>query len=247
MLAVAALWAAPAVSCRLALALALDVSGSVDTPEYRLQIGGLAGALRDPEVQAVLLSAPENPVALSVFEWSGRTDQRILVGWTDIVSPESLDGIIAQLAATQRAFMSPSTGLGTAMQRGATLLRQRPDCARHVLDISGDGKNNDGPRPRAVRDSAPLQGITVNGLVIGLEFSKPVERRHVGLSELAAYYRANVLRGPDAFLQVAVGFEDYQNAMTKKLLRELQSFAMSQPGEGPSFIGKEGSRPSTAN
>ena len=85
------------------------------------------------------------------------------------------------------------------------------DCAALTLDISGDGKNNSGPRPREVRELLAAKGITINGLVIATR----------DIAEMSAYYHAEVIVGPQAFVETAAGFEDYGQAMKRKLLREL--------------------------
>ena len=117
-----------AAPCRQALALGLDVSGSVDAREYRLQMGGVAQALDDPAVRDKLLLQPDAPVSLLIFEWSGPQDQAVVVPWTAIDGPAALDGVIATLRATGRRDATPGTALGTAMQFGADRLAQRPEC-----------------------------------------------------------------------------------------------------------------------
>ncbi len=210
-------WACGAqAACRQALVLGLDVSGSVDAREYRLQTDGVAAALQHPEVRAAFLALPDLPVALAVFEWSGQGAQRLLVDWTDITSPEVLDDVATRLRATTRVEMALSTALGEAKAHGAALLSARPDCAWQVLDISGDGKSNTGPRPQ---DVVP-PGITVNALVIGEQVTG--QRAGPGIGELSAYFNAYVIEGPEAFVETALGFEAFEAAMVRKLKRELQ-------------------------
>lgn len=150
-------------ACRLALALGLDVSGSVDAREYRLQMDGVADALSDPGVRETLLQMPQAPVVLAVFEWSGPGMQRLVVDWTEIAAAADIDRVAARLRGVTRVEGDPATALGVAKDYGAALLARRGDCWQRVLDISGDGKSNSGPRPQQVRP----EGITVNGLVIG--------------------------------------------------------------------------------
>ncbi|MEM9577063.1 MAG: DUF1194 domain-containing protein [Pseudomonadota bacterium] len=211
-----------AAECRQALAIGLDVSGSVDLREYRLQVDGLVSALNDPEVVRMLLSAPSAPVSLMVFEWSGPDDQIVLVPWTEVLGPDSLAKVSAQLAATQRRQATPGTALGEAMQVGAAFLDARKQCWKRTLDISGDGKSNLGPRPRHVKDAIASRGITVNALVIGSDAPASGERRQIEIGELSSYFQAEVIAGPDAFVQTALGFEDYADAMAQKLKRELE-------------------------
>lgn len=216
-------------ACRQALAMGLDVSGSVDAREYRLQLGGLATALGSDRVRAALLERPETPVELLVYEWSGPQDQMTLVPWTRIGSPEALDGVITALQAVdRRAEATPGTALGVAMSLGAQHLAQRSNCLRRTLDISGDGKSNLGPRPGTVKQRLETQGITVNALVIGADDPAFGDTRQAGIAELSAYFSTQVILGPGAFVEVALGFEDYANAMELKILRELDGLVVSQ-------------------
>jgi hypothetical protein len=219
--------AAPAqAGCRQALALGLDVSGSVDETEYALQIQGLAGALSDPEVREVLLGQPEAPVSLVVYEWSGLDSQTVLVPWTAIRDGATLDRVIATLRAVRRQAGSHTTALGTALLTGFTLLGQQEDCLTLTLDISGDGPSNAGPRPQDVTQAGG-RPVTVNGLVIAASDTNG-DGRLAEIKELSSYYRAYVIRGPGAFVETALGFEDYETAMRRKLLRELTSLAIGR-------------------
>jgi hypothetical protein len=208
-------------ACRQALALGLDVSGSVDAREYRLQINGLAAALDNIAVRDALLSSPGAPVSVMVYEWSGPSDQAVIVPWSVIEDAATLDGFIETLLQTTRRDVSPGTALGTAMILGAQYLDQQPACWKRTLDISGDGMSNLGPRPRDVKDAIGARGITVNALVIGA--TPQLEG-----DALASYFRAEVITGPDAFVETASGFDDYETAMTRKLLRELEVLAVSE-------------------
>ena len=228
-LAIWLVWAAAGFAeCRQALALALDVSGSVDAREYRLQISGVAAALDSPEVREKLMAMPSAPVRLMIFEWSGPLDQAILLPWTDIDSEATLDAAIAILRATSRREASPGTALGVAMNEGARHLAQQPDCWKRTLDISGDGKSNLGPRPRDIRARLERAGITINALAIGVDDPMTGDIRQSDIGELSSYFRAEVILGPDAFVQTAIGFADYARAIKEKLIRELEGLVLSR-------------------
>lgn len=214
--------------CRQALALGLDVSGSVDLHEYRLQLDGLITALNDPEVVSKLMAMPTAPVSLMVFEWSGPEDQIVLVPWTKLTDRDVVTDVSTQLATTERRASTPGTALGQAMRFGAAQLGLQKECWKHTLDLSGDGKSNLGQRPRDVKAGVAAQGITVNALVIGADAPSIGDQRQVEIGELSAYFRAEVVIGPDAFVQTALGFEDYANAMTLKLKRELEGLVIGQ-------------------
>ncbi len=213
-------------ACRLALALGMDVSGSVDEVEYRLQLDGLAAALTDAEVQAQLLQMTDVPIWITAFEWSGQFNQRVLVPWVALDSPQTIAGIAAVLRGTDRVRGANATGIGAAMQVAETMFRQGPECWRQTLDLSGDGTNNDGPLPQLIRDR--LVGREINGLVIALDLTVGRDEQQMEVMRLSAYYRRYVIKGPNAFIEVAQGFADFERAMKKKLLRETETLAVGQ-------------------
>ncbi|WP_235917235.1 DUF1194 domain-containing protein [Maritimibacter harenae] len=211
--------------CRQALVLALDVSGSVDAGEYRLQMDGLAQALTAPEVAAAILAPGAAPVAFYIFEWSGPQFQNVLVDWTRVADRPTLDSIAGTLRATRRSPSPPSTALGTAMAVSAQALADGPECWKRTIDISGDGKSNTGPRPQDLSGLDNFDEVTVNALVINTIDSMGAGP---GDEDLMSYFRSVVIRGPGAFAEPADGFEDYARAMKKKLLREITALAVGR-------------------
>ncbi|MFZ1725619.1 MAG: DUF1194 domain-containing protein [Albidovulum sp.] len=204
--------AAPAgAACRLALLLALDVSASVDADEDILQRRGLASALLSPELEAALLSQADRPVVLGVFEWSGRYNQDMLLDWTEIRTQGDIAGAALTLAQSRRGRDDSPTALGYALGHAASLFRNGPNCQARTLDVSGDGRNNDGFNPYLAYKNFPLGGITVNGLAIGNADEGMVD-----------YYRRELIRGPGAFVEHAASFAEFEAAMRRKLLREVQ-------------------------
>lgn len=229
-LALAAGLAAPlaAAECRLALALALDVSSSVDPQEDALQRGGLAAALISPPVERAIFAAPL-PVAIAAYEWSGRHNQKLLADWRLIRTRRDLLDLAETLGRSSRGQAEFPTAMGYALGYGAGLLARGPDCLFRTLDMAGDGENNEGFPPAAAYAEFPFAGVTVNGLVV----SAPDDGAEI---DLVAWYRDHVLHGPGAFLEVAQGFEDYERAMRRKLLRELRPRAVGalprpEPGQ----------------
>jgi len=212
----AAFSAAPAqAECRLALLLALDVSSSVDATEDRLQRDGLARALLAPEVQAALLAAPETPVALAVYEWSGRYQQALVLDWTLLSDSAAIGAAAQRIHDSQRVYTQYPTAVGYALGHAATLFRAAPACLFRTLDVSGDGVNNEGFGPALAYANFPLNGITVNGLAITGGTSDD--------RKLLDFYRTELIHGPGAFVQVATDFNDYERAMRRKLQRELRN------------------------
>lgn len=213
-----------ALACRLALALALDVSGSVSGAEYQMQMEGLAAALGDPDVEAALFAIPDAPVALAVFEWSSSRYQRLIQDWIVIEDGVVLRDLRARLSGWTRTKSPEATGLGAAMEFGKELLDRAPVCWTQTLDVSGDGKNNDWPDPQMSRETGRLDGIRINGLVVAGEATDGRGRPSpLDAENLSAYFHARVIQGPDAFVEIASGYENYAKAMQRKLLRELKA------------------------
>jgi hypothetical protein len=214
--------------CRQALALALDVSGSVDAREYRQQVLGVAAALDSAGVRQRLMAMPSAPVRLMVYEWSGPQDQYTLVPWTEVNTEADINIMIETLRQTVRREATPGTALGIAMRQGARYLNEQSECWKRTLDISGDGKSNMGPHPALLRDRLARTGITINGLVVGVDDPDMGDIRQAEIGELSAYYRTEVIQGPDAFVQTAIGYGDYARAMEAKLIRELEGLVFSE-------------------
>ena len=148
--------------------------------------------------------------------------------------------MVETLARTERRPATPGTALGTAMALGAEALREQGACWKRTLDISGDGKSNLGPRPADVKPDLVARGITVNGLVIGVDDAAIGDTRQADVGELSAYYRAEVIVGADAFVMTALGYADYARAMELKLLRELEGLVLSRLVEPDAAKGPRG-------
>lgn len=199
--------------CRLALVLALDVSSSVDATEDRLQRGGVVAALTAPEVVEAFF-ATDQPVALAVYEWSGRYNQEVILDWTMIADRGALVRAAEVVAKSERSHNDFPTAMGYALGFGAGLLEQAPLCLRQTIDIAGDGQNNEGFGPAQAYREFPFQDVTVNGLVVNAaDFEGEVG--------LVPYYSSEVRHGPGSFVEIADGFDDYERAMRRKLEREL--------------------------
>ena len=228
------MWASGAdAACRLALALGLDVSGSVDEVEYRLQTDGLARALLRPDVQDAFLAFPEAPISLLIFEWAGPNSRRLLSDWSVMQSGEDLLALSEKIKGSTRRAVDPTTALGEAIQFGTNALNQQGSCWKRTLDLSGDGESNSGPRPRDVKRKLTLGNITINGLVIGADDPAPGDTREAEVGELWAYYQNEVIHGPHAFIEVAIGFHDFEEAMARKLLKETQTLGIGSKDRKP--------------
>lgn len=217
--------AAPVEACRLALVLALDVSSSVDADEHALLRQGMATALLAPEVEAAFFASPD-PVAIQIFEWSGQRDQANLLNWTMVREPDDLRLAAQSLVNNQRSFSTMPTALGYALGYASIQLRDAPACLFQTIDMAGDGVNNDGFGPASAYAAFAFDGVTVNGLAItGSE------------DGLQRYYENEVIRGSNAFVEVAAGFADFEDAMRRKLVRELSAQIIGRIDDGKEVAG----------
>ncbi len=210
---------ARAVAVDLALVLAIDVSGSVSDQRLRLQLQGYIDAFRAPALTRAVRGGPAGRIAVTLVEWSDFGHQDQTVPWHVIADAGDARGFAN--AIVRATLSGPGwTSLSGAIGFSAALLRRSGFRARRwVIDISGDGVNNDGPPVTAARDAAVAAGITINGLpIVALDRS------------LASYYRRNVIGGPGAFVEVARTIDSFAAAVLRKLLMEVAGAA--PPGSG---------------
>ena len=187
--------------------LAVDISGSVSSSEFRIQMEGLAAALEDGAVADALVSG-QSEVAL--MQWSGFNRQMVAQNWTTMRTHDDVALLAAQIRSMERIWPDFSTAIGEAMALSIDYFEIVPECKRRVMDISGDGPNNEGREPRSMWPALEAAEITVNALVI--EESVP---------NLTAYFEANVITGPGAFAVTANTFDEYPEQIRRKLYREL--------------------------
>ena len=201
---------APAAACALELILAVDVSGSIDAREFALQTNGLADAFENPSLIAAI-GEIEGGVLVTMTHWSGSTRNRQMTGWRRLSDASSMARFAAEARGAERAWRNYSTAVGEALAHAAEVSATAPEtCKRRVIDISGDGVSNEGRAPSTVSGTLAELGYTINGLVIRGAEPDPV-----------AHYRAQVIAGPGAFVEIANDYTDYPRAILRKLLREI--------------------------
>jgi len=196
----------------MALVMAVDVSESVDAGEYQLQHEGIARAFENPAVIAAIKNGGTGAIDVLMLEWSDRDKQAIVAGWTRVSDATSGAAFAAKIRASKRSS-NGLTAIGDALLASAAALKTAPDDpARRVIDISGDGMANIGPKPDDVRDALNAQGITINGLAILA--SEPW---------LDTYYNNDVIGGEGAFLLQVQDFQSFATAIKQKLLAEISA------------------------
>ncbi len=194
----------------LALILAVDCSFSVDSREFALQMQGLARAFMRDEVKRAIVQGHRQRIAVSVVQWSDEMNQKVVLPWTIVAGPADADELGQVLFITGRQLAEGGTSISTALVYSAALFAAAPSAERRVIDMSSDGRNNSGPPVKPARDHLVAKGITINGLTILNEWPT-----------LDSYFENNVVGGPDNFVMPANDYEDYENAIYRKLLREI--------------------------
>jgi len=211
-------WRRVPIEVDLALVLAVDVSTSMDPDEQNLQRQGYVEAFHSPAVQEAIRAGALGRIAVTYVEWAGAHPrfQSVVVPWTVLERPA--DGIafadrLARAPVNRAAGTSISEAIGLGM---ALLSSDRVVAVRQVIDISGDGSNNQGRLVTEVRDEAIARGITINGLPITLK--EPDRREN---ATLEAYYRDCVIGGPGAFM---ISVRERKQLLTEtksKIVREI--------------------------
>ncbi|WP_162914725.1 DUF1194 domain-containing protein [Desertibaculum subflavum] len=195
----------------LALVLAADCSGSMRSEHYDLQQQGYAAAFRQKDVIRAITGGLHRTVAITYFQWSGYLLQNLSVPWTLLRSPEDVLRFAALLEKLPRQIFAGGTSPAGAIDFGRRLLTELPVAPqRRVIDVSGDGRSNNGPPPVPARDTAVAERITINGLPI-LHMEPDID----------AYYAENVIGGPGAFVVPARDFASFAEAIHKKLILEM--------------------------
>jgi hypothetical protein len=218
----------------LALVLAVDVSGSVDEDEYRLQRQGYADAFLHPAVVSAIRSTGRGRIAATYIQWAGYGYQRISVPWTVVSDEASAAAFSDQIARAPRARIS-GTSISGAIDFSVLQLSLNPHATvRRVIDVSGDGVNNSGRPPDLARDAALALDIAINGLVIMNDNPGPGWQGYQ--PPLDEHYRDHVIGGPGAFVLAVDGFESFAHAILNKLIREISAIppatrvAFDRPG-----------------
>jgi hypothetical protein len=199
---------AEASTVGLGLVLAIDVSGSVDASEYALQLNGYVQAFQSAAVQNAILGAQGGAIYATLVQWSGAGEQVQSVGWTKIDSVASSNAFATTVGGVARAFAG-LTAPGTAINFSQGLFASLPEAVlRRVIDVSGDGEENDGVNTGNARNAAVAAGTTINGLAIGG-------------AGLLTWYQNNVIGGPGAFAIQSNSFQAFGAAIQDKLVREI--------------------------
>src|SRR5438105_9706045 len=217
---------ADAANVDVELVLAVDVSYSMDPDEQALQREGYVFALTSPEFLNALKGGIHGRIAVTYFEWAGVTDQKILMPWRLIDGAASARAVADEIgrAPYRRAYRTSISG---ALTFAAPLFESSGHRGiRRVIDVSGDGTNNQGPLVVPVREEVVAKGITINGLPIMLRKPQPGS---IDIEDLDIYYEDCVIGGPGAFVVPIKEREKVKDAVRTKLVLEIAG--RTSPGQ----------------
>src|SRR5712671_3714130 len=200
------------------LVLAVDVSYSMDMDELAIQREGYAQAIISKEFLQALKTGPNGKISVTYFEWAASSDQKIIIPWRVIDGPETADAVANEIMKTPIRRAS-RTSISGAINFAMPLFDENPYRGlRRVIDISGDGPNNNGSPVTVARDAALEKGITINGLPIMV---KEPSYSTMDIDNLDFYYEDCVIGGPGSFVVTIKDRDKFKEAIRTKLLLEV--------------------------
>ncbi|MCZ8187121.1 MAG: DUF1194 domain-containing protein [Beijerinckiaceae bacterium] len=220
-------WPVTGTEVDVALVLAVDISYSMDLEELALQREGYIAALTSPVVLEAIRKGMIGRIGVTYIEWAGLSTRNVIVDWKIIDSEASARAVAAEIAAApvRRARRTSITG---AIDFSMDRLQEAPlRPLRRVIDISGDGPNNEGGLVTRSRDRAVANGVVINGLPIQIKRSYSSNFDIEGLDD---YYADCVIGGPGSFLVTIEDKDQFRDAIRTKILREVAQSTMSDAG-----------------
>lgn len=200
------------------LVLAVDVSLSMSPGELEIQRHGYAAALTHDTVLQAIADGAYGRVAITYVEWAGTTMQRVVVPWAVIANRNDADLFVAQMSA-RPPNSARRTSISAALEFAGDLFAESGfESMKRVIDVSGDGPNNQGGPVDVIRDRLAAQGITINGLPLMTTggFTSAFDVPH-----LDRYYADCVIGGPGAFTVPVNDWTQFPEAVRRKLVMEL--------------------------
>jgi len=200
------------------LVLAVDVSLSMSPDELEIQRQGYAAALTHERVIEAIQEGVHGRIAVTYVEWAGQSSQHIIVPWTMIATRDDALAFVKQLTANPPNSARRTSISGALLFAGDLFAETSFRGAKRVVDVSGDGANNQGPPVDAVRDAVAAQGVTINGLPLMTSGGTPSV---FDIDDLDVYYTNCVIGGPGAFMIPVNDWSQFPEAVRRKLVLEL--------------------------
>jgi hypothetical protein len=224
-----------APSVDVELILAVDVSYSMDMDELAIQREGYAQAIVSKEFLQALKTGPNGKISVTYFEWAASGDQKVIIPWRVIDGPETADAVANEIMKTPIRRAS-RTSISGAINFAMPMFDENPHRGlRRVIDISGDGPNNNGSPVTIARDAALEKGIIINGLPIMV---KEPTYSTMDIDNLDFYYEDCVIGGPGSFVVTIKEREKFKEAIRTKLLLEVAGLTPE-----PRFVPVAGKEP----
>jgi len=197
------------------LQLLVDISGSVNTSEYDLQMQGYQAAFESNRVQNAIINGTQGQIAVQLIMWSGSNQQEVMIDWTLIDSASTADDFADNIALLSRPF-SGMTAIGSAIEYAYPLFENNGFSGfDQIIDISGDGTRNSGSSIQTANSNALNSGVdTINGIVITDD------------QQVIDQYYNKVIGGETPFLLAPADFDAFQDSIENKLVAEIEG---SQP------------------
>jgi hypothetical protein len=200
------------------LVLAVDVSRSMSPRELEIQRRGYAEALVSEPVVRAITQGMTGQVAIAYMEWAGQASQRVVIDWRLLGSRADAQAFADELSAGFSASMR-RTSISAALLAAAEMFEGNGYVGlRRVIDISGDGPNNEGRPVTEARDEVLGRGIIINGLPL---MTNDGFGTGFNLADLDEYYRQCVVGGPAAFVVPVTDWDQFADAVRQKLVLEL--------------------------
>ena len=219
--ALTALEPAPAVAQEVVdveLVLAVDVSLSMSQEELRIQRDGYVAALTHPDVINAIRNGIHGKIAITYFEWAGDRSQYMIVPWTMVASREDAEAVAAKITASP-ANSARRTSISGGLRYAQDLFAESSFRGlKRVIDVSGDGPNNQGEFVNAARDDIVATGIIINGLPL---MTNGGAISTFDVADLDQYYTDCVIGGPGSFMIPVNAWEQFPEAIRRKLVLEI--------------------------
>lgn len=203
------------------LVLAVDVSLSMSADELEIQRRGYAAALTHDSVLQAIADGVHGRIAVTYVEWAGISMQRVVVPWTVIATREDAERTVGKLDASL-PNSARRTSISAALEFGGDLFAESGFEGKRVIDVSGDGPNNQGAPVTTIRDRLVGQGITINGLPL---MTRGGFASAFDVGDLDRYYADCVIGGPGAFMIPVNDWSQFPEAVRRKLVMELAGAA----------------------
>lgn len=231
-------WSSPGVAgsgddfVDVQLAIAADVSISMDREEKLLQAAGFAAAFRDPEVIHAITGGPAGRIAVTYFEWGGARTQRLVVPWMVIDGVESAWEFAGRIEGNNPSKLRRGTSIAGALGHALDLLDASGIAAgRRIVNLSGDGPDDRALDLESVREKLLDSGVTINAMAViykgRLDGVVDGVEETMTPADMLAYFEKNVIGGAGAFVEPVWAISDYANAVKRKLLREIRDARLS--------------------